>query len=297
MKHYSSLGLRILRSTPFGILLAVLSGTVNAEENTVHTPHAEIQTVTSIPSLVAFWTFQESPGEQRSSIYPTRRAFPLREENGPIQRFSGGLFGDYSIHLQEGQWLRLPHHDCGTLNIHGATAQVSVVAWLKRENKKSGYCEAVAGMWNEQDEARQYALFLALPREHGRLTDQVGGHVSSTGGNDPGRDFSTLSAVGATPVSLDTWHCIGFTYDGTEIRAYLDGEFDPRQGESPNPYPHQGGIFTPLPTRASDFTVGSVRRGRAPAGPGNFFKGVISGIAVFDRALNATEMDQLSAVR
>ena len=95
---------------------------------------------------------------------------------------------------------------------------------------------------------------------------------------------------------------VGFTYDGTYIRSYFNGEFKARNPElikhtkgkpgypnglvqSKNPYYFPDGIGD----NGSDFTVGSVL---VRGGMGNFFKGYINSIAVFDRALSDVEMKQ-----
>jgi hypothetical protein len=97
---------------------------------------------------------------------------------------------------------------------------------------------------------------------------------------------------------------VSFTYDGQDIRSYLNGEFQVREKElilntkgfegypdgliqSKNPYYFPDGIGN----NGSDFTVGAVLLKR---GMGNFFKGQIGGLAVFNRALSAKEIKKLA---
>jgi hypothetical protein len=97
---------------------------------------------------------------------------------------------------------------------------------------------------------------------------------------------------------------IAFTYDGQYIRSYLNGDFREREPElinhttgfegypngleqSKNPYYYPEGMGD----NGSDFTVGAVL---LKSGMGNFFKGLIGGLAVYDRALNETELKQLA---
>ena len=99
------------------------------------------------------------------------------------------------------------------------------------------------------------------------------------------------------------WHCIAFTYDGTHIKSFLDGEFQAREPEiinhtkgfegypqgltqSKNPYFFPDGMGD----NGSDFTVGAVM---LSSGMGNFFYGQIGGLAVFDRALTEEEIADL----
>ncbi|MDZ4199115.1 MAG: LamG-like jellyroll fold domain-containing protein, partial [Kiritimatiellia bacterium] len=90
-------------------------------------------------------------------------------------------------------------------------------------------------------------------------------------------------AMGATPVPFDEWHTVAMSYDGLAGTAWYDGRLDARPGL--NPYPMPGGLHDGGP-RGSDFTVGAVHRSGEM---GNFFRGRISGIAVYRRALTPAE--------
>jgi hypothetical protein len=96
---------------------------------------------------------------------------------------------------------------------------------------------------------------------------------------------------------------VAFTYDGQHIRSYLNGEFENREPElidhtkgfpgysegithSKNPYFYPDGMGN----NGSDFTVGAVLLAR---GMGNYFRGQIGGLAVFDRALSGEEIGRL----
>ena len=95
---------------------------------------------------------------------------------------------------------------------------------------------------------------------------------------------------------------MAFTYDGTYIRSFFNGRFEARKPElidhtkgfegysegiteTKNPWPFPDGMGN----NGSDFTVGAVL---LKSGMGNFFKGQIGGLAVFDRALSETELSQ-----
>ena len=100
------------------------------------------------------------------------------------------------------------------------------------------------------------------------------------------------------------WTFVAFTYDGQYIRSYVNGQFQSREKElilntkgfegypdgliqSKNPYYFPDGIGN----NGSDFTVGAVLLKR---GMGNFFKGQIGGLAVFNRALSPKELKKLA---
>jgi len=234
----------------------------------------------SIPNLLCFWDFQEPAGAPRVSQGPQRYA--LREMAGPVERVSGGVFGPYAARLKQGQWFNLPRAECPALNLHGANAQVSVVAWIQRAQKDHMQCEAVAGIWNESAKLRQYCLFLNLGLDQSR--HQACGHISAVGGPTPGEKFCVDAAIGATQVEFDAWHCVAFTYDGANIKAYLDGRLDARGARNPYVYPH--GIFDGG-EHGADFTVGAVHRSGEM---GNWFTGTLGGLAIFNRALTGDEL-------
>ncbi|MDF2962850.1 MAG: hypothetical protein K0S39_4585 [Paenibacillus sp.] len=236
------------------------------------------------PALVSFWDFQEEAGCERiaKGLFP----YSLTEMSGPVQRVEDGIFGPYSAKLEFGQWFNLPRNDCPALNFYGKDAELTVIAWIKREVRENSQCEAVAGMWNETEKKRQYALFLNLRIWESQ--DQIGGHVSAEGGPTPGHPWCMTSAIGATPVSKGEWHAAAFTYDGTYAKVYLDGSLDKR--ETYNPYLYDKGLFNGG-IEGADFTVGGVFRSGEM---GNFYAGLIGGLAVFNKALSDEVIRSLS---
>jgi hypothetical protein len=196
----------------------------------------------------------------------------------------------------EKQYFSLPHSSTGDLNIHGAGAEVTVVAWIRWDRVQSGF---IGGIWQEhnRDPRRQYGLFVHLPVYGGDRN--VCGHVSLLGGSSPGLPYSRDYSANSSPVPLGEWTVAAFSYDGREVRSFLNGVFEPRatyteagppMGEglsyAKNPYSWPHG----LGDNAGDFTVGAVQ---LTAGMGNFFAGAIGGLAVYSRALDATELTKL----
>lgn len=240
---------------------------------------------TDLPGLVSFWDFQEPAGSPR--VAKGAGAYALTEQAGPVERVDGGLFGPYAAHLNEGQWLHVRRADGPLLDLHGPEAQVTVVAWLKREKCRSNHCEAVAGIWGETDRVRQYCMFLNLGIW--QSGQQVCAHVSSVGGPTPGYKYCMDAAIGETKLSYDTWTCCAMTYGGGYAKAYLDGRLDERGDR--NPYQYEGGLFDGGPNGA-DFTVGAVHRSGEM---GNFLAGTLGGLAIYNRALTADELAALAA--
>lgn len=232
------------------------------------------------PEPVCRWDFS-APGEE--ALWSSgRERFRLVEMAGPVARGSDGPGGGATLELEEGNWLRCPRAECPALNIHGAGARFSIVAWVRRRPKRSDGCEVVAGMWNETRCTRQYCLFLNLQIWDG--VDQACGHLSATGAPTPGYKYCMEAAMGATQLGFDQWRLVAFTYDGVWGRVYVDGRFDYRPGLNPYHWPHainDGG------DGGSDFTVGAVFRGGEM---GNWFRGSLGGLAVYDACLSEADI-------
>ncbi len=284
--------------------------------------------IESIPDLVGFWTFGEAPGQQRVS-QGTPSSHPLSEvakagAAPTIGRLDEGPFSGHAAHFDGQHYLRLPYADTGDLNINGAAAEVSMIAFIRLDTMS----KTVAGMWYEGGGAyddvgsRQYALLMDMPMYGGN--DQVTPHISAEGGVSRRADGSAMPwcvdyAASDSTVETGTWVSVGFTYDSDYIRAFYNGAFEERPvdpdadnrtdsyftDEGPggedrgmNPYYHGKPIFEydpaihseTKPQGGADFTVGSRYSG------GSFFgepmRGAIGGLAVFDRALTESEMLQ-----
>lgn len=249
--------------------------------------------------LVALWDFSEKEGPIVSVGGKDR--FELMEYPGKIRRMDEGPLSGRSLFLDGASYLSILYSQTGALNVK--TNAVTVIAWVKWSGEQTGF---VAGMWNEYDDGgkRQYGLFVSLPCYNG--ADQVCGHISKSGGPTPPFPYSLDYSASKQIVPANEWCCVAFTYDGRYIRSYLNGKFEEREPEpidnttgfegypegliqSKNPYKYPDGIGD----NGSDFTVGAVS---LHSGMGNFFKGQIGGIAVFDRALSDAEIKQISDV-
>ena len=255
--------------------------------------------VRSIKNLVALWDFKEPQGQARKAI--GRGEFALKEQNGTLPRISEGPLSGYSTQFAGQAYLSLQNAEVGELNIYGKKQGVSVVAWIKWTGEQTGF---VGGMWNEYQDGgkRQYGLFVSLPHYNGK--NQVCGHISQSGKPTPPFPYSIDYAASRQEVPVNQWVSISFTYDGNYIRSYLNGVLEKRAPElinhtkgfegfpdglvqSKNPYYFPYGIGN----NRSDFTVAAVL---LKSGMGNYFKGQIGGLAIYDRALKEKELKRLS---
>jgi len=250
------------------------------------------ESLLALEGLVAFWDFREPAGQARLSRGP--HVLALEEREGPIARVDGGVFGPHAARIKRGQWFMLERTNVGPLDIHGKDAQVSVVAWVLREDPAAW--QAIAGVWDETRKKRQYCLFLNAPRgtrsdemKRYPLANRIHGHVSAVGGPTAGESYCITYSSGATEIPMGRWVCLAMTYNGRESRVYVNGRLDAL--EHYNPFPYSDGLFAGGADGA-DFTVGAVHRSGTW---GNFFGGQIGGLAIFRRALSERELQTLAA--
>lgn len=246
--------------------------------------------------LVAFWDFSDTTGHP---VAGTAKEVRLIAAGQPKFVNEGPLSGRAITLDGKSDYWYIRHEHTGKLDIK--TNAVTVIAWVKW----SGGTGFVAGKWNEYQDGgkRQYGLFVSLPYYNG--ASQVCGHISKNGGPTPPFPYSIDYSASPQQVPVDEWTCVAFTYDGTHIKSYFNGVFEERQPELiertagfltdqpqglvqvKNPYDYPDGMGN----NGSDFTVGAVQLKK---GMGNFFKGNIGGIAVFDRALNDEELKKIA---
>lgn len=257
-----------------------------------------IKKIKSIDGLIALWKFNEKAGKKRKSGVHDK--FLLNESGGIVSRINEGPLSGYSILLDGTNYLKLDHSQTGQLNIYGDNCEITVVAWIKWTGEQTGFA---GGMWNEYQDGgkRQYGLFISLPHYNGK--DQVCGHISSSGKPTPPFPYSIDYSASRQIVPKNEWCTAAFTYDGTYIKSYLNGVFEARDAElisntkgfdgypdglvqTKNPYYFPYGIGN----NGSDFTIGAVQ---LRSGMGNFFKGLIGGLAVFNRALSEDEIKSI----
>lgn len=246
--------------------------------------------------LVAFWDFANKTGKPSAGSAKEVELLPFNKGKYVPE---GPLSGNAIEFDGESDYWHIDHLKSSKLDIK--TNAVTVIAWVKWIGK-TGF---VAGKWNEYADGgkRQYGLFVSLPYYNGK--HQVCGHISKNGGATPPFPYSIDYSASPQTVPVDEWACVAFTYDGQYIRSYFNGRFQERAKELIS---HTAGFFSDKPdgikqvknpyyypdgmgNNRSDFTVGAVQLKK---GMGNFFKGKIGGIAVFDKALTKEEMEKIA---
>jgi hypothetical protein len=249
--------------------------------------------------LVALWDFREEEGQIRNAF--GRGEYPLKEVEGTLARINDGPLSGFSAKFDGDSYLSLAHSKTGELNIFGKKREITVIAWIKWTGEQTGF---VGGMWNEYQDGgkRQYGLFISLPYYNGK--NQVCGHISQTGKPTPPFPYSIDYSASKQEVHPNEWTCVAFTYDGKYIKSFVNGVFEKREPELINNtrgfegYPNgliqnKNPYYFPfyMGNNGSDFTVGAVL---LKNGMGNYFKGQIGGLAIFERALTKTELKRLA---
>ena len=237
---------------------------------------------------VAFWDFAGN-----KPLVDKLYGHELKVKSGTISYVNKAPFNG-GIVLDGTQYLQIDADKVGNLDLSQFGEEVTVLAWVNGKHKENGF---IAGMWQEDDNnpKRQYGMFTNLPTYGGYR--RVCGHISNTGGASPNIPYSRDYSASGRYVPYNKMCMIGFTYDGNEIKSYIDGttdtykefkEPDAPDGEglvlSKNPYVFKDGLNK---TTKSNFTVGAVK---LTNGMGNFYKGEILGIMIFKRALSKEEI-------
>lgn len=295
IKKYSiSLIYRFLMNNLSFLLVMILIGNfpLFAQTNKVVMPY-------DISNLLCFWSFQDS--NNGDLVSRGRYNYKLKEMNGPITRLNEGIFGQSCLKIKKGQWLMIKREDCPGLNIYG-NRKVTLVAWINRTD--DGNWQYIAGMWNERDAKRQYALFTCGHKQSDYKTleridakNQAHGYVSDVGGATPDRPYCFSYATGKQKINIGEWNMVAFTYDQKSMRVYFNGELD--ENGNYNPFFWNKPIFDGGKD-GSDFTVAQRALPQWPGYPdvevpthNEGFSGLLGGLAVYDRALDASEIKRL----
>ena len=243
-------------------------------------------------SLIAFWDFSERRGEPRISQPNSKnKSYYLLEGNGEISKMNEGPINRSSAVIEDGKWFYIPRDSLGDLNIFGKDAQVTIMAWVKKESEKNW--QAIAGVWDESRSKRQYYMFLnASSKTHHnemiRYPAQglLHGHISASGGKSPDQLAWISYSSSTASVPQNVWTFIAITYDGKEIKSYVNGILSAH--DDTNPFPYEEGIFDGG-CDGADFTVGA---NSVSGKMTNQFIGKISGLAVFGKALGEIDIQR-----
>lgn len=197
----------------------------------------------------------------------------------------------------------------GELDVTTYGTSYTCVTWVRDlAGEDSGYQAFRGGSHVEGGplSARQYGIYYnnGLYGARKRLAP----HVATQDGNTPGYPFNADYGADGMQFCDHKWHMEVATYDGVELWGYLDGLSTPyvgysddpgllpgqsirRENISKNPYVNTLGINSSATKKI--FSLGGAISTLGGYHPLNFLHGLMSGFAVFNRALTPEEIFQI----
>jgi hypothetical protein len=156
-------------------------------------------------------------------------------------------------------------------------SEFTIEAWVRRtgpgETTASGQSSlnpvwpvVTKGRTGQDGGEDDVALFLGVMDD-----GTVGGDFEDAGGTDH-------FVIGSTDIGTNEWHHIATTYDGAQLKVYVDGVEDGSQDVSESPTPNS----------TAHFAVGTTLN---PQGnPAGFFEGQIDEVRVWDFARSESDI-------
>lgn len=211
----------------------------------------------------------------------------------------------------------------GALDVSALGDEVTVVTWVKdtannHDDSGSGTSFRAGSHNDGGPPSRQYGSYFdagGFIGHHGHYNPHIGAQDGASPGYPFNHDYAATHRKLFTPTGQGQWHMEAFTFNGSEITAYIDGmtdswlavpEPDPAyfsltppsytdgvlssvpQILDRNPYQLHKGINRSQTTKI--FTIGGSPVQTPPTTGINFTTGKLGGVAVFNRALTATEI-------
>ena len=200
----------------------------------------------SDPNFVAWWRLDDGSGS-------SARDSSGNDNHGALHgdpQWTTGRIGRALDFDGDGDYV-----DCGNPDVFNFDEQMTAGAWVN--------LRSIPGEWRTVVAKGQDGWRLALTRKMPSFNFSVAG-----------RAFGYPSAYCATQVAFGEWHHVCGTYDGQEIRIYLDGQIDATLN-------HTHGIAT----NDANLLIGD-----NPQTTGRFWNGLIDEVFVFSRALSGGEI-------
>lgn len=206
------------------------------------------------PTLAGLWLFDEDGGDVVADS----------SGNGNDGVMSGaewtdGKFGS-ALQFTGTGCVTVPHAE--SLSIEEGA--ISITAWITQDGSASGWCTVICkGPF--ADTTENYAVF----SETGLA------FICTTLTMDSGERWWTTSGDGSLPIDSE-WHHFATTYDGEELKYYLDGE-------EVAVYAKTGD----LTSNEEDLTIG------CRSNDGTNWGGILDELALFSRALTEEEVKSI----
>jgi hypothetical protein len=216
-------------------------------------------TILSTSGLQSYWRFGESSGTTATDLVGGKDG---TYTNGPILGQSGAIAGDTDTAASfDGS-----NDFVGFGDNYGfaGTASFSAEAWVNQSTAHATWSARIFDKVN-----------YGTNRDGWLLVNQANDSLAFIRYNGTGTSGTSIGAAAGLVTATNGWHHVAVTYDGTNMRLYVDGVL--KAGPSSSTYA--------LNAHASPFAVG------AQSGGGNPFPGLIDDVAVYNVALSAQQVE------
>ena len=206
---------------------------------------ASYKTEPAPPGLVLGYGFEETSGNTANDLSPFKN-------NGTINGATGNASGKFGRALSfDGTNDRVDVPDAASLDL---TTGMTLEAWVK-PTSNTGWRTAIL---KERGSDLLYALY------------------ASNGSKPRIETFTTVenTAAGTSALPLGAWSHLAATYDGANLRFYVNGVLVTTKATSGS-----------MPNTANPLQIGG------NAVWGEYFSGLIDEVRVYNRALSASEID------
>ncbi|MBK9207456.1 MAG: hypothetical protein IPL71_03760 [Anaerolineales bacterium] len=207
-------------------------------------------------NILGILSFWDFQGASDSDLIAKGKyPYHLCERNGPVFRMNEGIFGNQSVWLSRQAWLEIPNRECAGLHRHGENSALTLIAWINRYRQVN----------DSPDEAPPPEAIAGIWNETEKQRQYclflniiiTGGAADNVGGHVSHLGGSTAGRRYCEDVSASTTS-VPF-HEWCMVGFTFDGHF-----------------------------------ARSYFNGGNWYRGLLGGLAVYDRALNPEEMKALA---
>ncbi|MFT3863371.1 MAG: LamG domain-containing protein [Solirubrobacterales bacterium] len=203
---------------------------------------------------VAAWSFDEGEGTTVEDVTGDGHTATIEgaewTEHG---RYGGAMRFD-----GEGAVLSVP--DSPELDL---TEQFTLEAWVRPESEYNEWAPILAKQFGGGESHWELAWWLY----------EAGWEFNKPWGGTEPEDEEREGVHAEEPLAVDAWSHVAVTWDGAELRLYVDGELVASAPEGPPP------------VTEGDLDIGGATE------HGTYFKGRIDEVRIYDRALTGAEVD------
>ena len=203
--------------------------------------------------LVARWTFDEGNGSVANDSTGSGLDVLLSANAGWGMESNNTAISKYSLNLMNGDaYARVLAHD----NIK-ASGIFSYLIWFKSNGQPDSFSQLLA------KKEGSYSSFFTQIEPDGRSLKTIV------------RSYGTYYDNGVIPFSLDEWHQLVFTFDGTNYNSFLDGQ-----------WVGAANVTWPIDSNDGELGVGGTADGSS------LFKGWIDDLRFYSIALHPREVEE-----